>query len=200
MKNLYKALAAFQVECPVIFKDTTGYGYTYADLPAIFKVIMPLLDKHGLGFTQILRDNGVETTVFHIETGESVTGHIVVPTDVELKGMNPYQVMGSAFTYYRRYALSSMLGIITDKDTDAQGEQVKRAEPKTEPRTKRVITDDESLFQRSMAKVATMTADELKAASGKLVLSTPKGFTEPQVVELVDAMQARLRELENSPF
>ena len=35
--------------------------------------------------------------------------------------MNEYQSYGSGVTYYRRYALSSMLGLVTDKDTDASG-------------------------------------------------------------------------------
>ena len=43
------------------------------------------------------------------------------------KGMNEFQVLGSAVTYIRRYALSSMLGIVTDKDTDAAGEQKPKA-------------------------------------------------------------------------
>jgi hypothetical protein len=33
MKHLFKALADFQQEVPVIHKATQGYGYTYADLP-----------------------------------------------------------------------------------------------------------------------------------------------------------------------
>ena len=43
--------------------------------------------------------------------------------------MNAFQVYGSAITYFRRYALSSMLGIITDKDTDASGEQINKNLP-----------------------------------------------------------------------
>ena len=38
--------------------------------------------------------------------------------------MNEYQSFGSGVTYYRRYALASMLGLITDKDLDACGVQV----------------------------------------------------------------------------
>ena len=34
--------------------------------------------------------------------------------------MNAYQSAGAGITYYRRYALSSMLGIIADSDTDAK--------------------------------------------------------------------------------
>jgi hypothetical protein len=43
--------------------------------------------------------------------------------------MNLYQSFGSGCTYFRRYCLSSILGIVTEKDLDASGEQVK-AEPK----------------------------------------------------------------------
>jgi hypothetical protein len=45
--------------------------------------------------------------------------------------MNDYQAYGSGVTYFRRYALSSMLGLVTDKDTDASGEQT--ASSKTIP-------------------------------------------------------------------
>jgi len=122
MKNIYQAISNFQQECPVILKDTDGYGYKYADLPAIYKVIMPLLKKNGLGFTQILKSTGIKTIVFHIKTGKTLEGFVKIPQDVQLAKMNVYQVMGSAYTYYRRYALSAMLGIVTDKDNDMAGE------------------------------------------------------------------------------
>jgi len=122
-KNIYKALSNFTNECPVIQKDTEGYGYKYTDLPAIYKVILPLLKKHGLGFTQLLKDTGIETVLFHIESGEEIRSYTEIPQGVTLAKMNVYQVMGSAYTYYRRYALSAMLGIITDKDNDVSGEQ-----------------------------------------------------------------------------
>jgi len=70
VKSIYKSLAAFQQECPVILKETKGYGYSYSDLPTIFKVINPLLQKHGLGFTQLINGSSIETTLFHIERSE----------------------------------------------------------------------------------------------------------------------------------
>lgn len=202
MKNIYSALANFQRECPVIFKDTSGYGYTYADLPAIFKVIMPLLEKHGLGFTQILRDNGIETVIFHTETAEEIKGFIEVPTDVELKGMNDFQVMGSAFTYYRRYALSSMLGIITDKDTDAAGEQVRKPKDPMPPRTKKdVVDEEESLFARSMAKIDSMALDELTVALTKMEVAPSQKFNENEIAGLLKKMRERKEILEGTkPF
>ena len=125
MKNLFKALAAFQQEVPVIHKGTQSYGYSYADLPAIFEKINPLLKKHGLGFTQPIMGDCVKTIIFHIDSGESIESLTQIPQKVQLKGMNDFQVLGSAITYIRRYALSSALGLVTDKDTDASGEQVK---------------------------------------------------------------------------
>lgn len=128
MKNLLKSLAVFQQEVPVIHKATQGYGYSYADLPKIFEVINPLLKKHGLGFTQnIFTKDGetrLETMIFHVETGEHFLSAVAIPY-VQLKGMNDFQSFGSGVTYFRRYALSAALGLVTDKDTDASGEQVK---------------------------------------------------------------------------
>ena len=127
MKNLLKSVAAFQQECPTIHKGTQGYGYTYADLPAIFKVINPLMKKHGLGFMQELHEHSIITTIFHIESGEMRESRANIPQGVQLKGMNDFQVLGSAITYIRRYALSSALGLVTDKDIDAAGQQTQAA-------------------------------------------------------------------------
>jgi hypothetical protein len=134
MKNLFKSLATFQQEVPVIHKGTQGYGYSYADLPAIFEVINPLLKKNGLGFTQLIQGASIETVIFHIETGEQLKSLCEIPQNVELKGMNQFQILGSAITYLRRYALSSALGLVTDKDTDAAGEQVKKEVKKEDDR------------------------------------------------------------------
>ena len=128
-QSLLKSLAKFQQEVPVIHKETKGYGYSYADLPTIFDKINPLLAKHNLGFTQPIMGNCVKTIIFHTETGETMESLTEIPQGVQLKGMNDFQVLGSAITYIRRYALSSILGLVTDKDTDASGEQVKASKP-----------------------------------------------------------------------
>jgi hypothetical protein len=134
MKNLFKALAEFQQEVPVIFRATTAgqgnFAYQYTDLPAIFKAINPLLAKNGLGFSQITEfkdgNDYLVTIVFHIESGETLETRTRLMPDVELKGQNVFQSYGSQLTYFRRYGISQILGLVTDKDTDAQGEQVKK--------------------------------------------------------------------------
>ena len=132
MKNLFKALADFQQEVPVIFKESTAstskYSYKYADLPAIFTAINPLLKKHGLGFTQITEHkDGIDylaTVVFHVESGESMETKIRLIPEIELHGQNIFQSYGSQITYFRRYGISQILGLVTDIDNDAAGKQV----------------------------------------------------------------------------
>ena len=141
MKHLLKSLAAFQQEVKVIHKATQGYGYSYADLPKIFEEINPLLQKHGLGFTQLINTkdgvNYLATVVFHVESGEQIESNCMIPY-VQLKGMNDYQSFGSAVSYFRRYCLSSILCLVSDKDLDASGEQEK---PKKESLDNKRFTD-----------------------------------------------------------
>ena len=138
-KLLFKALADFQQAVPVILKETSGYGYKYADLPAILEAINPLLKKYKLGFTQPIVGTKIKTIIFHTETGETLESETDMPIDSLVyeqgknkkgedvmiirgfEGMNKAQAIGSLITYFRRYALSSILGLVTDKDTDGSG-------------------------------------------------------------------------------
>jgi hypothetical protein len=150
MKNLFKALAAFQQEVPTIHKDTQGYGYTYAELSTILEKINPLLKKHGLGFTQPICGQSVKTIIFHAESGETIECATDIPQGVNLKGMNEFQVLGSAITYIRRYALSSALGLVTDKDTDASGEQQPKAsQPKENKEDKEWLNIGTPAFEKA---------------------------------------------------
>jgi len=120
--NIYKAISDFQQECPVIHKGTTGHNYTYADLPTILETIKPLLKKHNLGITQLLVEDGLKTILFHTISGETIESTVNIP-QITLRGMNEFQSFGSAITYYRRYSISAILFLVTDKDTDASGEK-----------------------------------------------------------------------------
>lgn len=145
MKEIYKALANFQNEVPVIHQNTKGYNYTYSDLKIVFDVIKPLLKKNGLGFTQLLQNESLETILFHNESGEVLKSVIEIPK-VQLKGQNEFQSLGSGITYLRRYSLSCMLGLITDKDADAHGEQEK----------KQVLTINSKPFHGGISKKTTI--------------------------------------------
>lgn len=118
--ELAKAQSAMQAELMDIAKDSKGYGYKYTSLDALVKYLRPLLSKHGLSFLQtpIGGDGqiGVETIWMH-SSGEWIESRFV--SNVEsLKGMNLYQAVGSAITYYRRYSIASFCGIASDDDMD----------------------------------------------------------------------------------
>ena len=176
MKNIYKALAAFQSEVPTIKKNASGYGYKFADLEEITKVIKPLLAKHSLGYAQPLDGTNVKTIIFHTESGESLESVAHIPQDVELKGQNQFQVLGSAITYLRRYSLASVLGLVTDEDTDAAGEQTSYKASTTAPASEKQLNLIRTLASKQGvpsdvidARIAEIkTAAQASEAIGKL--------------------------------
>ena len=183
MKNLLKSLAEFQQEVPVIHKGTQGYGYSYANLATIFEVINPILKKNKLGFTQLVGDNNIKTIIFHYESGEQLETTTTIPQGTNLKGMNDFQTLGSAITYIRRYALSSALGLITDKDTDASGEQIKPTAKVEQP----IVVNIED------AKSKLIVVSTLKELQ-QVYLSLPKEqAANVEVIALKDKLKATLK-------
>lgn len=165
MKEIYKALSDFQNEVPVIHEDTKGYNYTYANLNTIFDTIKPLLEKHGLSFTQLLDGKNLKTVLFHIESGETLEGSVEIETDVKLASMNHYQVFGSAITYFRRYSLSCMLGLITDKDIDVKGERVEKLQEFKDGGFEKALLSNDI---QSVLDKYQLTSDQRKQLTAKL--------------------------------
>ena len=98
----------------------------YADLNALREVIREPLAANGLSITQFARtvSNGerveVETMLMH-SSGEYLRDTLVLPVgrkyDKEGEAMPvDVQSIGSAITYARRYALSSILSLAADDD------------------------------------------------------------------------------------
>ena len=114
-----------------ILKLTEAYGYYYATLHDILKVIHPILRKHSIWYqhyTDYDIDGDTRTLITFIYLTEDPNQRIVstskLDTDVILAKMNKFMVEGSAITYFRRYHLTTLLGLNTDEDTDAGGKRV----------------------------------------------------------------------------
>tara|TARA_R110000803_G_scaffold210812_1_gene283859 strand:- start:1740 stop:2294 length:555 start_codon:yes stop_codon:yes gene_type:complete len=183
MKNLFKALAGFQQEVPAIHQGTKGYGYTYSDLKTIFKVINPVLKKHELGFTQLIEGTNIKTIIFHTESGESIESITEIPQGITLKGMNTYQVNGSGITYYRRYSLSSALGLVTDIDSDADGTEIKKTDSQ-------IAEEYNSSMQLAIFELNNCKdTDSLVKAWTKLTVEQKNN---KEVTELKDSLKAKL--------
>ena len=111
------ALVAAMAEIPAIPKNAQAYGYKYATLDDMLSAVKPVLAKHNLVLLQPLSGDGLETIIMH-ESGQCVRNVVSLPQMSENKKMNAAQAVGATITYFRRYALSSILGICNDEDTD----------------------------------------------------------------------------------
>lgn len=143
--SLLKKLADFKQESFAIAKDQQAYGYKYAPLDTILPVIEPLLKKHDLGYyhkTGVAKNGQtfLQTFIYEITpkgveglSGGYISSKILIDDTVVLAKMNKFMVIGSALTYFRRYHLVTMLGLLTDEDTDTAtgtgGRSIDRAIP-----------------------------------------------------------------------
>ena len=95
-----------------------SYTFSYATLDNIIDVIRKPLTDNGLWFTQIMKeDNGtyiLDTRLMH-DSGQ----WIACQTPLIWDGNGGNQQFGSALTFMKRYALTSLLGIAAEEDDDA---------------------------------------------------------------------------------
>jgi hypothetical protein len=120
-KGLFSALVKAQVELKNPPKNKEGYGYKYATLDSIIEQTKPILQKYGLCVVQTLTGDGIKVgvnTLLVHESGESISETLWLPA-TDMKGVNAVQAIGASITYGRRYAISAILGISADDDTDA---------------------------------------------------------------------------------
>lgn len=141
--SLAAALAAVQAELPGVAKGETAvvqtksggnYKYSYADLAAVSRAILPRLGAHGLAWITkpTLREDGRFVLAYKLAhaSGEAETG------EYPLSDRGSPQEIGSAITYARRYALCSVTGVAPDDDDDAAGAQAahQREQPSSRKR------------------------------------------------------------------
>lgn len=120
--ELAKELISVQAEIAPAKKDATNpfCKSRYATLNSVMEACRGALLNHGIWLTQIpvpapeMYGPGylaLLTKLTHSKTGQWQSSLIVAPLP-----KNDPQGMGSALTYCRRYALTAMLGMVTDDD------------------------------------------------------------------------------------
>lgn len=126
-KTIYSKILDFQNNVEVIKKDAKNphFKNTYATLNNILSVTKPILNALGLAVIQPIKDGKVYTIIIDVNTKEFVESYIEIAQNIA-----PQQI-GSAITYYRRYTLTSLLGLEIDDDDDGN----KASEPKFESTT-----------------------------------------------------------------
>lgn len=123
MKALYAALVKAQSQITKAVKDSTNphYRTKYADLESVWDAVRDALHKNELAVLQLtdIDPSGAPvliTRVIHT-SGEHVEGRY----PLVCKDMTDAQKLGSSMSYARRYALSSLLGVIQSDDDGTAG-------------------------------------------------------------------------------
>lgn len=137
LQSIHKKLLAVQKELPKLKKDAENpfHKSKYVTLDNLLAHVLPILNKHGLLLVQSVgtievgdsREPALSTTIFD-EQGTSVSDSMLLLQ----KSADP-QAQGSAITYARRYALTTILGIAAEEDDDAEGTKPNGAKPVARP-------------------------------------------------------------------
>jgi hypothetical protein len=118
VQNILKVLILAKQEFKHIPKNSYNpyHKSKYANLDAVLAAISESFNKYNLFLLQPteVRDDRMilKTVIYHVESGEQIASELLLPQNTDP------QKTGSAITYYRRYALCSLLGIVADEDDD----------------------------------------------------------------------------------
>ena len=83
---------------------------SYADLGAVWDSVRKLLAENELAIIQMPTDVGGLTTTLSHSSGEYISSTMYIPSKEDAHGV------GSAISYARRYALASVVGVVTGDD------------------------------------------------------------------------------------
>lgn len=132
MTKLNQAILAVQGEIKALSKDKENpfFKSSYFDINQIIAELMPLLVKNGITVTQPLTNLVGSPALATIISKDEERLEYVIPLPSTIKP----QEMGSAITYYRRYALQSYF-LLQAEDDDAnstKGEFIQKKDNRDE--------------------------------------------------------------------
>ena len=110
--NINEKLFNLQQEIGTVSKDASNpfYKSKYFDINSLIKQLQPLLKKHRLLLLQPIEEDMVVSKLICVDgTGATISG-------LKLPVIADPQKLGSCITYYRRYTLSSLLGLQAEDD------------------------------------------------------------------------------------
>lgn len=207
MKNIAMALVKAQTELKNPDKNQQGHGYRYADLASILDQTKPVLSKNGLAISQLATDDGngrvgVKTILLH-ESGEMLESNLTLPIPEMLtrdgkKMMTDTQAAGAAITYARRYAISAILNIAADEDTDAAGAQKKPSVDRTDSFSSQPPHSNGKISPKQLTYVNTLinksNSDRAKIHEAYEVASIAS-LTSGQASQLIDQLNKKIETL-----
>lgn len=135
--EIMKAIMNVQQGADPVRKEATGQvgsrQYKYSNLVDTWETIKDLMKSNNLVVLQspTTGDAGIgqyfETLIFHTDSGQWIREQMLMV----LQRDDP-QAIGAGITYYRRYMITSMLGLIPDDDNDAKDHRLATQEQKAQ--------------------------------------------------------------------
>ena len=190
-------------------KTANGKTYKYVTLDEMLQTATPVLQKYGVGFTQLVQTDKMETKLFHVESGTELVSVI------NLGSPNNMQDYGGRITYAKRYALGALLGLSSEEDVDA----TPIPEDKKAPASVQVAAEKTDIakdiseapevantpqtvrsesFQKAHGMISSaVTLEALDHISGQIE-KTPRLNAEEKV-DLSEIIVARRKEVESNP-
>jgi hypothetical protein len=110
-------------------KDKTNpfLGNAYISLDQILNVIRPILSSCDLVIVQNMTGSYFTTALYHA-SGQYLISEMPFSAMNGSKGTNDLQNLGGGLSYIRRYAISSLLQLSVDTDTDGHGSNIKSSD------------------------------------------------------------------------
>ena len=121
------ALAKTQAEMGVFEVNSQAYSFSYLDLAGIFKIVLPIMGKHGLSLYQTMHVEVEDDMPWVYVTAKLSCGAewfettLGFPMMQARKGMTEdLMLLGSTSSYLKRYQVQSILGIAgSEKNIEA---------------------------------------------------------------------------------
>jgi hypothetical protein len=126
--SIYKKLFEAKKEIGTITKNARNpfFKSNYLSLNGLIEAVEPILEKHNLLLLQPIKDGKVVTLIQDVGIESKTESSCFVSSEMQLPNIQDPQKLGSAITYYRRYTLQSLLGLLAqDDDGNTATKQVK---------------------------------------------------------------------------
>ena len=143
-KTFFEKMLSVQRDLKPIIKDSDNpfFKSKYADINAVLTEIRPLLIREGLFLTQAIKviegKNVIKTKIYCDET----TG---LESEILLPEIADPQKFGACITYFRRFALKSLLALEEEDDDGNTASGKTEAKPKVQgymPKAMKIEKED----------------------------------------------------------
>lgn len=179
-------------------RSGSSYDFSYTDLEGIFDALKEVYLEHKIAVLQtpntfLLEGTlmvSVETMLLH-ESGEWVKSE-----PLSVAASNEIQGLGGQITYMKRYSLSAISGISTEKDDDANGASGNSVEFGKKSTTPKKLSDAQVKRLFAIANNKGFNAADVKKA---IMKDYNKTMAEDLTKEEYDALCKRLESAEKEP-